>query len=52
LTFASLVVDDHHIVRQGWRSFLELQPDIEIIGEAADGQEAVSMSRERLPVLC
>ena len=44
-----LVVDDHSIVRQGLRSFLELQPDIEIIGEAADGLEAVSMAQEKLP---
>ncbi len=44
-----LLVDDHAIVRQGLRSFLELQDDIEVVGEASDGQEAVAMVRELLP---
>src|SRR5262249_42824575 len=34
-----LVVDDHQVVRQGLRTFLDLQPDIEVVGEAADGAE-------------
>ncbi|HEY7465223.1 MAG TPA: response regulator transcription factor [Dehalococcoidia bacterium] len=39
-----LVVDDHSVVRQGLRMFLGLDPDLEIIGEAADGAEAVKMA--------
>lgn len=37
-----LICDDHQIVRQGLRTFLELQDDIEIAGEAADGEEAIA----------
>lgn len=37
-----VIADDHHLVRQGIRSLLEQQPDIEILGEAADGAEAVA----------
>ena len=36
-----LVVDDHAVVREGLRTFLELQDGIAVIGEAADGEEAV-----------
>lgn len=36
-----LVVDDHRVVRQGLRTFLETQSDMEVVGEAADGAEAV-----------
>ena len=42
-----LLVDDHEIVREGLRSLLESQPDIEVVGEAASGREAVECS-ERL----
>lgn len=38
-----LIVDDHQVVRQGLRTFLELQEDIEVIGEAEDGQTAVDL---------
>jgi NarL family two-component system response regulator LiaR len=38
-----LIVDDHQVVRQGLRTFLELQPDIHVLGEASDGQTAVEM---------
>jgi NarL family two-component system response regulator LiaR len=44
-----LVVDDHSVVRQGLRMFLGLDPDLEIIGEAADGAEAVRMAHELQP---
>jgi NarL family two-component system response regulator LiaR len=37
-----LVVDDHAVVRQGLRTFLELQEDIEVVGEAADGEQAMT----------
>jgi two-component system, NarL family, response regulator LiaR len=36
-----LIADDHAVVREGLRAFLELQEGIEVVGEAADGQEAV-----------
>jgi two-component system, NarL family, response regulator LiaR len=36
-----LIADDHAVVRRGLRSFLELQEDLEVVGEAADGQEAL-----------
>jgi NarL family two-component system response regulator LiaR len=37
-----VIADDHAVVRQGLRTFLELQPEIEVVGEAADGEEAVA----------
>jgi NarL family two-component system response regulator LiaR len=42
-----LIVDDHSVVREGLRTFLELQDGIEVAGEAADGDEAVATA-ERL----
>lgn len=36
-----LIVDDHAVVREGLRGFLALQDDVEVVGEAADGEEAV-----------
>lgn len=44
-----LIVDDHQVVRQGLRTFLELQPDIVVLGEASDGQAAVEMVRRLQP---
>ena len=35
-----LIVDDQGMVRAGFRSLLEAEPDIEVVGEAADGEEA------------
>ncbi len=39
-----LVVDDHEVVREGLRAFLELQDGIEVAGEAADGEEAIAVA--------
>ena len=44
-----LLVDDHPVVRGGLRAFLELQPDLQIVGEAADGQEAVRAVERLVP---
>jgi two-component system, NarL family, response regulator LiaR len=37
-----VIADDHAVVRRGLRTFLELQDDVEVVGEAADGGEAVA----------
>ena len=42
-----LLADDHAVVRQGLRTFLDLQEDIEVVAEASDGEEAVAAA-ERL----
>lgn len=44
-----LIADDHPVVRQGLRTFLELQDDMEIVGEAGDGEEAVAKVQQLLP---
>ena len=44
-----LITDDHSIVREGMRLILETADDIEVIGEAADGAEAVQFVSEQLP---
>jgi DNA-binding NarL/FixJ family response regulator len=44
-----IVVDDHHLVRQGIRSLLEKAPDIQVVGEAADGIEAVKLAQQQKP---
>jgi two-component system, NarL family, response regulator LiaR len=44
-----LVVDDHAVVREGLRTFLELQEGIEVVGEAADGEDAVARATELAP---
>jgi NarL family two-component system response regulator LiaR len=44
-----LVVDDHQVVRQGLRTFLDLQDDISVIGEAEDGAQALELVRELKP---
>jgi DNA-binding NarL/FixJ family response regulator len=43
------IADDHAVVRQGLRTFLELQDEIEVVGEAADGEEAVALVEETAP---
>ncbi|MEU0400787.1 response regulator transcription factor [Streptomyces sp. NPDC006197] len=44
-----LLVDDHQVVRRGLRTFLEVQDDIEVVGEASDGAEGVARAEELQP---
>ena len=44
-----LIADDHSVVRQGLRMFLSADPEIEIVGEARDGAEALALARELRP---
>ena len=44
-----LIVDDHAVVRQGLRTLVELQEDMEVLGEAANGLEAVEQAAQFLP---
>lgn len=44
-----LLVDDHHVVRQGLKMFLSSEPEFEIIGEASNGHQAIQMVRELQP---
>ncbi len=44
-----LVVDDHSVVRQGLRMFLLVQPDMELVGEAQNGREAVALAAQFSP---
>ena len=44
-----LIVDDHAVVREGLRAFLELQEGIEVVGEAADGEEAIEAAARLRP---
>ncbi len=44
-----LLVDDHALVREGIRSLLQLYEDIEVVGEAGDGREAIQKTRELEP---
>lgn len=44
-----LLVDDHAIVREGMRALIQIKPDMEVVGEAADGIEALEKARELEP---
>ncbi len=49
MTIRILVADDHKVVRQGLGMFLELDPELQMVGEAADGAEAVRLARKLEP---
>jgi NarL family two-component system response regulator LiaR len=44
-----LIVDDHAVVREGLRTFLELQDGIDVVGEAGDGEQAIQRAAELTP---
>jgi DNA-binding NarL/FixJ family response regulator len=49
MTIRVVVVDDQEVVRSGFAALLETQPDLEVVGTAADGLAAVELCREREP---
>ena len=44
-----LITDDHRVVRQGLRMVLDLEPELEVVGEAENGEEAVRLARRLEP---
>src|SRR5712672_1857697 len=46
-----LLVEDHEIVREGFRSLLKHEPDIEVVGEAETGRQAVAMVKKLRPAV-
>ena len=44
-----IIADDHQIVRQGLKTFLEKEPDMEVVADAGDGEETVTLVRELVP---
>jgi DNA-binding NarL/FixJ family response regulator len=49
MTIRILIADDHSVVRQGLRMFLALDPELEVVGEAADGSDALRLALEVRP---
>jgi DNA-binding NarL/FixJ family response regulator len=49
MTIRNLLVDDHTVVRKGLRTFLSFDPELEVVGEAADGNQAQRLVRELTP---
>ena len=41
-----ILVDDHEMVRLGLKSFLNLQPDVEVVGEAGNGLDGINLALE------
>ncbi|MDP1715143.1 MAG: response regulator transcription factor [Anaerolineales bacterium] len=44
-----MLVDDHQVIRTGLKSFLQTQPDFEVVAEASNGQEAITLALETRP---
>ncbi len=49
MTIRAILVDDHPVVRNGFRALLEQEPDIRVIGEAENGRDALAVVRELRP---
>ena len=49
MTVTILLADDHHVVRQGLRSLLEMEPDFKVVGEASNGVKAIQMVEQLRP---
>ena len=44
-----LIIDDHEVVRQGLRAYLDAQPDFKVVGEASSGEDAIRIASDYLP---
>src|ERR1700730_14490031 len=49
MTLRILIADDHHVVRQGLRAYLQVDPDLEVVGEAENGAQAVRLAQRLRP---
>ncbi len=52
VTIRVLIADDQHLIRTGLRMIIDAQPGIEVVGEAANGREAVDFARTLRPDVC